>query len=1079
MVIDAVGYLGPLEVRVDGQQVGVPGQRLRLLLLRLAVAAGRPVSSTDLVDTVWEEEPPADPANALQSLVSRLRRTLGGAGTVEQGPGGGYRLVVDPGEVDAVRFARLAAEGRGLLRDGAYDDGARVLSEALALWRGEPLADDPSPAADSERTGLAELRLQVQRDLAESEVRVGGAAEVLPQLEALVADHPLREDLVLVQMEALATDGRPAEALAAYERLRRELAESLGADPSPALRARHLELLRLPDGSLVPPTNLRAAVTSFVGRDDDVRAVASRLGSGRLVTVVGAGGAGKTRLATEVAAGVVAGGPPTAPDGVWFVELAPVSDPADLPAAVLGGMDVRDVALFEQHADRPPRDPRTRVIDVLTEARALLVLDNCEHLVDAAADIVAEVLARCPGVRVLATSREPLGIDGEVLYPLAPLAADPAIRLLLDRALAAGAEIVRDESTTGPVTEIVRRLDGLPLAIELAAARLRVLSPAEVADRLSDRFRLLTGGRRTAVPRHRTLRAVVEWSWDLLSDVEREVAEHFTVLGSGADIAAVAAVCPTWRAAAGTTDAPEVTDVLQALVDKSMLVAERDGGATRYRMLETLREYGAERLAEQGTLDVARDAHARYYAAVTVRADRGLRSDRQTGALRLLDLERDNVLTALGWLGGSGDAASALDLAVHLGWYWLLRENGEDARRWLGFAMAVPGADALDAYPLADALRTLGSIVTVGDDDTSAQDRSVELVALAQGVSAVQTSYPLARVLAPLLLFFAEARVAALAGMEMAMADPDPWVRAAARMVRVALAENEGDLGTVRAEVETALTEWRTIGDSWGLAAVLTTRGQLRTFEGDLLGAAEDYEEASANTRALGGTTDDMLVTMRMADLRLRADDVAGAKRHLATMRASRAYAAGPMMRNVLIDVTAVAIAVAEHDDDTLRATQDTLLAAMDTGAEPTHFQAHGAAVGWAAVAEVEVRLGDVATAQGYAATAYRMAVMTNDLPIVAVTGIATAAVAAAMGQYSDAAELIGAASRLRGSDDPTQPMIAQLVERVREQLGTAAYEKPLAVGRAMDRAEAVARLDPATLRAAAPAGPAGQAGRR
>ena len=1078
MVIDTVGYLGPLEVRAGGQQVDVPGQRLRLLLLRLAVAAGRPVSSTDLVDTVWEDEPPADPANALQSLVSRLRRTLGGPGTVEQGPSGGYRLVVDPGAVDAVRFARLAAEGRKLLSDGAYDDGARVLREALALWRGEPLADDPSPAAGTERTGLAELRLQVQRDLAESEVRAGRAAEVRPQLEALVADHPLREDLVLVQMEALAADGRPAEALAAYDRLRRELAESLGADPSPALRARHLELLRLPDGSLVPPTNLRAAVTSFVGRDDDVRAVAARLGGGRLVTVVGAGGAGKTRLATEVAAGVVAGGPPTAPDGVWFVELAPVSDPADLPAAVLDGIDVRDVALFEQHADRPPRDPRTRVIDVLAEARALLVLDNCEHLVEAAADIVAEVLARCPGVRVLATSREPLGIDGEVLYPLAPLAADPAVRLLLDRARAAGAEIVLDESTTGPVTEIVRRLDGLPLAIELAAARLRVLSPAEVADRLSDRFRLLTGGRRTAVPRHRTLRAVVEWSWDLLSDVEREVAEHFTVLGSGADIAAVVAVCPTWRSPGVGTDAPEVTDVVQALVDKSVLVAEHDGGATRYRMLETLREYGAERLAERSALDAARDAHARHYADVAGSADTALRTSQQIEALRVLDVERDNVLTALGFLGDSGDAVAALDLAVHLGWYWMLRENGEDARRWLGFAMAVPGADALDVYPVAEALHALGSIVAVTEEPT-AQDHRAGLGELAEAVTGVRTPYPPARVLAPLLMFFAERREDALAGMAMAQIDPDPWVRAVARTVRIAFAENEGDLETMRAEVESALAEWTAIGDSWGLAAVLTSRGQVRMFDGDLLGAAEDFEASGAHTRRLGGTTDDMLVTMRLADLRLRAGDVEGAKRHLATMRASRAYAAGPMMRNVLIDVTAVRIAVAEHDDDTLRATRDALLLAMDTGAEPTHFQTHGAAVGWAAAAEVEVRLGDVATARGYAATAYRMAVMTNDLPIVAVTGIATAAVAAAMGRYADAAQVIGAASRLRGSDDPTQPEIAQLVERVREQLGTSAYEQAVAAGRAMDRAEAVTRLDPATLLAGAPAAPVGQARRR
>jgi predicted ATPase/DNA-binding SARP family transcriptional activator len=1052
-------YLGPLEVRADGQVLDVPGQRLRRLLLRLAVDAGRPVSTAELARAVWDDEQPVDPANSLQSLVSRLRRTLGGPEHVEQ-VGPGYRLVVEPDDVDAVQFTRQAADGRRLLVAGSYDDAADLLREALALWRGQALVDDRTSDADPERARLDELRLQALHDRVAADLRLGRATEVVPELEALTAAHPAREDLTLLLMDALVAADRPADALAAYQRTRELLVDTFGTDPSPALQDKHLEVLRLEGSGSAPRTNLRATMTSFVGREGEVRAVTERLGTGRLVTLVGAGGSGKTRLATEVAAGLL----PDVPDGVWFVELAPVSDADNIALAALDGLGVRDVAQLEQPGERPRREARARVLETLVDATCLLVVDNCEHVVDAAASLVADILGRCPGVRVLATSREPLGVDGETLFPLSPLtlpagdarpeqaAANAAVRLLLDRARAVGAEV--DLATSlGPVVEIVRRLDGLPLAIELAAARLRVLTPEEVADRLADRFRLLTGGRRTAMPRHRTLRAVVEWSWELLTATEREVAEHFCVFGAGATTEAVAAV----------SGAIDVLDTLLALVDKSLLVAERTEDGTRFRMLETLREYGAEQLTEGGAIEAARDAHARYYAGLAHRADRKLRTRQQLVSLRTLDTERENVLAALGYLGDSGDAAGALDLAVDLGWYWVLRENGEDAIRWLGFALAVPGADLLPQHAVAAALQMVMAVASP-QEGKDAQSRRADLIACADRLRSPESAYHPARVLRPLLLFFGEQREAALSDLEQVLLhDEDPWARATARSIRLAFAENDGDLDTMRADVAVGLAEWEAIGDRWGLAALLTSRAQLRTLDGDLLGAATDLELAQRHRRELGGSTDDLMVAMRLADLRLRAGDTDGARRHLATMREHGSLGLAEQLRSVLAGVTAGAIAVADGDRTEMLAARDRLLADLTDSGEPDSFRAHAGAVGWAAAGSLDLQLGDGDQALAHVCEGYRLAVATNDLPILASVGLNVAELAVHHGLHRDAAEVLGASARLRGADDPTHPLTVSLTATLRAALG-AAFAPAYAGGQAMSRSEAVSRLDPATL---------------
>ncbi|HEY4571124.1 MAG TPA: BTAD domain-containing putative transcriptional regulator, partial [Kribbella sp.] len=519
-----IGMLGPFEVRTDdGVLVDVPGARLRGLLVALALEPGRVVPKATLVDWIWGEQPPSDAANALQRLVSRLRKLLP-AGTVE-GQTDGYRLRIDADAVDAVRFERLLAQARS----GDDPQGVRRLRDALALWRGPALQDvglQDSEAFEAAITRLEGLRLTALEDRFDAEITLGNGAELITELTDLVAAHPVRERLVAALMRALVATGRDTEALLVYERTRETLADELGVDPSPELSAVHVALLRgeLGRREVTPKTNVRAELTTYIGKDADVAKVRDLIAEHRLTTLVGPGGSGKTRLANETARTMLG----DLPDGVWLVELAPIGADGDVAQATLAALKLRDALV----GDVPDAEPTDRVIAAIRDRAMLLILDNCEHVIDSAATFAHRVLGECRQLRILATSREPLGIIGEALWPVSPLVlpaedaapaeieSAPAIRLLLDRAVAVRKDLTSDARTLATMARICRALDGMPLAIELAAARLRTL-PAEIlADRLADRFRLLTGGSRAARPRHQTLRAVVDWSWDLLSGPE-------------------------------------------------------------------------------------------------------------------------------------------------------------------------------------------------------------------------------------------------------------------------------------------------------------------------------------------------------------------------------------------------------------------------------------------------------------------------------------------------------------------------------------------------------------------------------
>jgi DNA-binding SARP family transcriptional activator len=417
-----VAILGPIEVRDGDRVVPVAGTRLRRLLLRLTVDVGRVVSAQELVDAIWGEELPSDVTGALQTLVSRLRRTLGDPALVEQVVGG-YRLTLDRSAVDVHQFSALAGEGQRALSGNDAQGAAANLRAALGLWRGEALLD----AGDAEYGAALASRYEAQRlDVVsgriEADLQLGDATGVVSELRELVATHPLHERSTAQLMRALVATGRAAEALTAYEQFRRTLSDQLGTDPSSSLQEQHLQILRGAQAAEAPVrarrqahrTNLRSALTSFIGRDDDAKRVSGLIESGRLTTIVGPGGAGKTRLAAEVGNTWIE----RLEGGVWFVPLAPVTDEHDIAPTILAALGMRENKLLERQPERMTRDAMGRLLEALGDATCLLVVDNCEHLVDGVAEVVDKVLTTCPRVRVLATSREPLGIDGESLCGL-------------------------------------------------------------------------------------------------------------------------------------------------------------------------------------------------------------------------------------------------------------------------------------------------------------------------------------------------------------------------------------------------------------------------------------------------------------------------------------------------------------------------------------------------------------------------------------------------------------------------------------------------------------------------------------
>ncbi|MGW4062637.1 BTAD domain-containing putative transcriptional regulator [Amycolatopsis sp. NPDC004747] len=1045
-----ITLLGTFQVARGAAVRPVPGARLQALLVRLALAGGHAVEPGVLVDAVWGEEPPSGTASALQTLVSRLRRALAAPEGELVQVAGGYRLAVDT--VDAVRFEELAAQGRERLRAGDADAASAALAEAVALW-GEPsLVTAVAPAV---ATRLTRLSVEAVADLADAELSLGRAEPAAARLAGLLAEHPAHERAAALLMDALAAQGRQAEALTVYEQVRQALADVLGADPGTALRERHLRLLRpeVPAPERARPAPLPAPLTSFIGRDDDLARIAALLASGRLVTVLGPGGAGKTRLALEAAR--------RHGHDVRFVELASVTEPSKVGPAVLAGIGLRGSALFDAR-----RRAGNAELDVLVSELggrdSLLLIDNCEHLIDAVAHLVATLLPRCPGLRVLATSREPLAVDGEALVPLGPLALPgpdlddvsevASVRLFTERAAAVRPGFKVDETTLSDVVRVVRGLDGLPLALELAAARLRTLSLPDLAGGLADRFRLLTTGSRTAPPRHRTLRAVIAWSWELLDERERTVADRISVLPGGVTAASAAAVCAGTGVSAG-----ELPELLAALVDRSLLQLAPGG---RYRMLETLREYGTDRLGGSGDLGPARDLAAAYFTELTARHDAELRGPGQLAAMAVIGAEYDNTLAALRHLCATGRAAAAIALALALTWYWQMFGRDADAGYWLGEALAVPGGEPTPERDCARAahLLTRADILSGISAGEAAADRA-EMRELAGRLPAHPGLPGHHRVFAPMLLFLLGDETAPALFRQLTEGD-DEWLSGLAHVFQAEIAENAGELGDVRVHVEAALAAFRRAGDRWGQAAALPMRAQLRRYD-DLDGALADLREARTLADEFGAPSlgDRLYNDLRWIDLQIRRGET---DRALAMIGATRDRLRRTSEPPVLIDGWEADLLVRLGDlagagallDDAERR----LLA--DTGF-PSH---HARALIAGARSALCLALGDRPGAEKAALEAYAAALAARDLPILSLVTVHTAALAEALGRPRESAVLLGTAARLRGAHDHTDPQVRALTGRGRAALGEDGFAVAYAEGWAPAAPAAVTAADPARL---------------
>ncbi|WP_063829486.1 ATP-binding protein [Streptomyces violens] len=957
------GILGTTQAcRDDGSAVALGGARLRALLAALARTPGRPRTPDTLIAEVWgPDSEPRDAGAALQALVGRLRRALGRAAVVSVT--GGYYLAADPDDVDLHRFERLAGEGERALADGDPAKAAALLDDALALWRGPALADLPDAVAEA--AGIERLHLDARRTRLAAELALGRADEALPALTALCRSHPLDEPLQLLRLRALRATDRTAEALAAYASLSADLADRLGTDPSPPLRALHAELLETgaagpglgagpgpapgpaPAPGPVPrlPGNLRARLTSFVGREAELDALRADLAAHRLVTLLGPGGAGKTRLSQEGAETAAAGAPGAWPDGVWFAELAPVADPGTVPEAVLTALGARETVVrgsaaegLRAAADPLAFDPLAQLAEHCAGRRMLLVLDNCEHVVDAAALLAERLLAECPGVSVLATSREPLAVPGELVRPVEPLPDPVALRLLADRGAAARPGF-RIEDDPEACAEICRRLDGLPLAVELAAARLRSLAPRQLADRLDDRFRLLTSGSRTVLPRQQTLRAVVDWSWDLLDVPERAVLRRLSVFSGGTDLAAAEAVCAD--APEDTPDAPDtpgapaaglgasgprasrpgasapvaagdIAPLLGSLVDKSLVVAVPSaGGEMRYRLLETVGEYAGERLDEAGERAAAERRHLVAYRELARAADPLLRGPEQRHWLDRLEQEHDNLRTALRRAIAARDEHEALCLVLSLQWFWTLRDHRGDARTWSTAAAAlgpnpflppVTPAPPLAARPIdapppmppeqfLEARREVRLVALASvDSDMEALRRFEQQEELRGIISAYRGGLPQTCRVPGVMWFYAVMLTGRFADLVELVDDTVrgcrefgyDWELAFILQLRAKIQNDRpGGLPQASRDAGEALEIFRRIGDAWGVAEALAGRGEAREGHGEYGPAADDYRAAMRYAADLGANGQLPLLKTRLGGALIESGDVEQGERLL------------------------------------------------------------------------------------------------------------------------------------------------------------------------------------------------------
>ncbi len=1054
-----VSVLGPFEVSTAGRTVPIVGVKLQSLLGLLALAVPHGVSDDRLLDELWGDRPPAKPANALQALVSHLRRVLGRDTIVRHG--NGYALRIEPAAVDALRLEQLVHEGRLRTERGDHDAAAGCFRAAIGLVRGTPFAElaDHWFARDA-ASRIDELLLAAREALVDSELAMGHHLDVLTMVGDLVTQHPVHERFRAQLIVALYRCGRQVEALQAYRDARAYLLDELGLDPGPELRQLERAVLAH-DPALAAPIALTSAVanrpelpvplTSFVGRADELATIEQAVTTTRLVSLVGPGGVGKTRLAVELARRLADR------QELWFVELAPVHHGSGAAAATIA----LGVGAPERDAVSAP--PLQRAVERLRERPAILVLDNCEHVVDDIAPVILGLLAGCPGLRIVTTTREPIGVEGERQVAVRPLGDEDAVALFVERARDAQ-PMFDPAGSDAQLAPLIEHLDGLPLAIELAAARTKSLPVPEIVERLGDRFRLLRRTPRGGPARHDGLEAAIDWSYDLLFADEQETFQRLAVFNGGATAAAVEHVC-----------GPDGLDLAMRLVDRSLLVADTSGPTARFSMLESLRAYGCARLGAAGRLDDVRAEHLAWCVDLAERAAVGAQRADQLRWLDDLDAEHDNLRAALAH-AVEHDPQAALRLAGALIRPWWFRGRRQEIREMATAALDAAGDrfPQLRAKVLANAAlmaeprhRGDGPPGTELHDDLVLAERDHrEAIA----IHAEHGGDPLEVAYAQLLLLATLTRRASL-GESSRPGEADTLVDSAAAIFDAA-------------------------GDDYGSALIRLTDAILAISEGDLRRAAADADAAAPFTRRLG----ERFSSARLAYVRGMLDDLAGnpraAYRHIeqglrlmSELGLHQAVAAQARMLVPLAERSGEPGLAAQwrkfidddegvwtHYDGTVMAAAQNHagLRARRAGDLAAAARSHRAALDWyrgaqlhAGVAVSATCLALVAHAAGdrAAAASHRVvAIDATELDEEDPVGIGAALLGAAAGAAAEdpatATELLGAIEGIGARAALIPPGLdldaEELAGSLRERLGPDAFAAATAVGRRLDRRAAV-----------------------
>lgn len=908
----AFSILGPLEAAKHSEAVRLPVGKPRSLLALLIVRANELIPAEELVEELWGTKAPRTAATALQGYVSQLRKVLEGQPReprvlVTRPPG--YQLVITEAQLDSRRFELLLASGEQALAGGEAQQATTLLSHGLALWRGSALADFRYDSwAQGEIARLEELRIRALEARIEAELALGRHEQVVAELEALVDAHPLRERLRAQLMLALYRAGRQAEALERYQRAREALVEQLGIDPGPELQGLERAILRQ-ERSLdpepaegAPRARLPAPPTPLIGRREELAAAVGFLrGETRLLTLVGTGGTGKTRLALE-AAWLLA---PEFDQHACFVDLALVESAADVPAAIAQTLELRE---------RPGEPLLETLAGVLAKRRWLLLLDNFEHLLEAATG-VADLLGAAPRLKVLVTSREPLRIQAEQEYHLDPLTPADAVALFCERARSRDPAFELEDA--GSVAEICRRLDRLPLALELAAARVRSLPPKALLERLDRRLQILTGGARDAPRRQQTLRAAIDWSYDVLRDDEQVLMRRLSVFAGGGRADAVAVVC--------TVAELDPLDGLASLTEKSLLRRQIDtDGEPRFTMLETIREYAAERLDEAGETAELRRGHAEYFCGVAAEAEPELAGPRQGWWLERLESDHENLLAATRWSIGAAPEL-ALRLGATLGPFWDRRGHLQQGTNLLRDALAGAAGSESDR---ARALRSLAWLLVRRGDRAAARAAAEEAHALFTGCL-------------------------------------DPAGIARCLSILSFLSSDDGDLGAATALGEQTRALVRELNDSHAYEVATSNLAYYALRRGDFVQARTLAAEGLALQRELGNTLGVAVSLLNLAGAAVRLGDDARATGEIAEALELAGSLGFPGLLADCLCVLAIVEARAEGREAAAR-----LVGAADglydrAGAEPESFERETREHALAAARELEPGRFDAAYALG------------------------------------------------------------------------------------------------------------------